>query len=157
VAADLGEAAFVPFEEWPHTADLALRARGRDLAELILNVCRGVIALIGEAEGMAPEERVEVDVEAPDPERLLVRTAKQLLYEWERAGGMPVAAEIRDAPPPGWLDNPTMPGRLRVRFGFAHPADLGDRISAIPKAATYHDLHIERAGELLEVTLVLDV
>ena len=41
-------AEYVPFEEAEHTADLALVARGRDLRELVLNACRGTIALIGD-------------------------------------------------------------------------------------------------------------
>ena len=141
--------AFVPFEECDHTADLAVTVRGRDLQELILNACRGTIALIGETEGLAPEEWAEIEVFAPEPERLLVGTVKQLLFEWDVRGGLPVAAEV-DVPDEG-------AGRARARVGFAHPADVEERIKGLPKAATYHDLEIRRTSGLLETTLVLDV
>lgn len=145
----MSESEFVPFEEAEHTADLALIARGRDLPELVLNACRGVIALIGDTGGLAAEEWVDIEAAAEEPERLLVRMVKELLAVWESRGGMPVAVELDPTPADA--------SRLRGRVGFAHPADLDERITGLPKAATYHNLHIRRKGALLEVTLVLDV
>jgi SHS2 domain-containing protein len=142
-------AEYVPFEEAEHTADLALVARGRDLRELVLNACRGTIALIGDTEGLTAEEWVDIGASAEEPERLLVRTVKELLAAWESRGGMPVTVELDEAPADA--------SALRGRVGFAHPDDLDERIIGLPKAATYHDLHIRRDGGLLEVMLILDV
>jgi SHS2 domain-containing protein len=140
---------FVPFEEAEHTADLAVIARGRDLRELVLNVCRGTLRLIGNAEGLSPEQWVSLEASAQEPERLLVRFVKELLLAWELHGGLPVAVEIEPAPEGS--------GALRGRLGLACPDDIEDRIAGLPKAATYHDLRIRRGDGILEVTLVLDV
>ena len=142
------EGAFVPFEEAEHTADLALVARGRDVRELVLNACRGTIALIGDTQGLAAEEWVDIGASAEEPERLLVRFVKELLVAWEFHGGLPVALELDEASGEA--------SGLRGRVGFAHPNDLDERITGLPKAATYHDLEIRREGGVLEVTLVLD-
>jgi SHS2 domain-containing protein len=143
-----GAGEFVPFEEAEHTADLALVARGRSLQELALNACRGTVALIGDARGLRPETWIDIEASAEEPERLLVRLVKELLLAWELEGGMPVAVELRE----GNDDR-----SLGARVGFAHPTDFGERISGHPKAATYHDLAIRREGDLLAITLVLDV
>ncbi|MGQ9732761.1 MAG: archease [Candidatus Zipacnadales bacterium] len=140
---------FMPFEEREHTADLSVTARGRNLRELILNACRGTIALIGETARLEPEEWTEVEFGAPEPERLLVGMVKQLLLEWETRGGLPVKVEVEA------LNEQA--GQIRARLGFAHPPDLDDRIKHLPKAATYHNLNIYRTGDILEATLVLDV
>jgi len=145
----MNDSPFVPFEEAEHTADLALVARGRDLRELVLNACRGTIALIGETEGLAAEEWVSIGAASEEPERLLVRFVKELLAEWESHGGLPVAVDLDAAPPDAW--------QLRGRVGLAYPDDLDERIRGLPKAATYHDLHIRHGADLLEVMLVLDV
>ncbi|MBM3498793.1 MAG: archease [Armatimonadetes bacterium] len=146
---DEGEVGFVPFAEAEHTADLALVARGRDLAELALNACRGAIALIGDTRGLTAEVWVRIEAQAPEPERLLVRLVTELLVAWELQGGLPVAVELEPAP--------EAPETLSGRVGFAHPDDLEERITGLPKAATYHDLRIRPEGDLLTVTLVLDV
>lgn len=137
-----------PFEELEHTADLALRVRGRDLRELVTNACRGVIHLIGDTTGEAPTNWVPVSASGPDEERLLLRFVKELLYVWDLHGGLPVAVEVELA---------EEPGSLTGRIGFAHPDDLEDRLKTPPKAATYHGLSIDRIGDHLETTIVLDI
>ncbi|HJN15763.1 MAG TPA: archease [Armatimonadota bacterium] len=138
-----------PFEEVDHTADLALLARGKDLPELILNACRGVIHLISDTDGLAPDVWVEISASSDEPERVLVRFVKQLLLEWEINEGLPVAVELSSSSGEG----------ITGRVGFAHPNDddIDRRIKGIPKAATYHDLATTQVGDHLEVTLVLDV
>jgi SHS2 domain-containing protein len=146
-----------PFEETPHTADLALIARGRSLRELILNACRGTIELTIDTAGLAPEEWIPIAATGADPERLLLGMVKQILYEWETQGGLPVAVAIDAAPDDAWLESPASPAEARGRLGLAHPADLDDRVRAVPKAATYHNLAVRRVADHLEVTLVLDL
>jgi SHS2 domain-containing protein len=145
-----------PFEETEHTADLALVARGRDLRELILNASRGVVHLIADATGLTPDEWVSVAVSGSDPERLLVGFIKEILVEWELHGGVPVAVEVKAAPDSAWLNQPGEGAEVRGRVGLADPSDADERIRAIPKAATYHGLQIQRVGDLLEAALVLD-
>ncbi len=145
-----------PFEEAEHTADLALVARGRDLRELILNASRGVLHLIADSTDLGPDEWVSIAVSASDPERLLVGFVKEMLVEWELRGGVAMAVEVEAAPDDAWLNGQTGPAEVRGRMGLANPPDLEERIKALPKAATYHGLEIQRVGGLLEATLVLD-
>jgi len=145
-----------PFEEVDHTADLALIARGKDLPELILNACRGVVHLISDTDGLTPDAWVEISASGDEPERVLVRFVRQLLLEWEISGGLPVAVELAPSHDNG---APAASRAVSGRVGFAHPHDddIDRRIKGIPKAATYHDLAIVQVGDHLEVTLILDV
>jgi len=148
---------WLPFEEAPHTADLALIARGRDLRELILNACNGAISLIVDVADLTPSRWAPIAARGPDPERVLLGMVKQVLYRWEVEGGLPVCVQVESAPEAERLASPDSPGEARGRLGLADPDDLGDRVKAVPKAATYHDLAIRRAGNLLEVTIILDL
>ncbi len=148
---------WLPFEESPHTADLALIARGRDLRELIQNACNGAIGLVVDAGGLAPHRWVPITASGPDRERVLLGMVKQVLYRWEMEGGLPVCVEVESALEPEWFTSPDSPAEARGRLGLAYPDDLEDRIKAVPKAATYHDLAIRPVGRLLEVTIVLDI
>jgi SHS2 domain-containing protein len=148
---------WLPFEEAPHTADLALIARGRDLRELILNACNGAISLVVDVADLAPSRWVAIAARGPDPERILLGMVKQVLYRWEVERGLPVCVQVTSAPDAAWTVSPDSPAEARGRLGLADPEDLEDRVKAVPKAATYHDLAIRRAGELLEVTIILDL
>jgi SHS2 domain-containing protein len=153
----MDDATFVPFEEQPHTADLALVARGRDFRELLLNACRGVLWALVDSTGLALDEWVLIRSLGSEPERVLLGLVKQILVQWELREGLPVAVEVESAPDDSWFAAPSVPAEAHARLGFAFPPRGEERVKAVPKAATYHDLAIRRVGELLEVTIVLDL
>ncbi len=163
--------AFVPYEEEHHTADWALRARGRTLAELFVNAARGMYALMAEALPAAAPLTRTVEVEAASAEGLLVAWLNELLYLTEREGIVFTAFRVEKltlpAEPPA-----VMPGEAHaaapaeVGAGEAAPARLrataaGDRARAslrkYIKAATYHNLTIERRDGLHDAVVVFDV
>ncbi|MGH9650946.1 MAG: archease, partial [Terriglobales bacterium] len=71
------------FEELEHTADWALRVRGRDLAELLVNAANGMMELAGvqTSAGAGPERKLELT--SPDRESLLVDWLHELLLALE--------------------------------------------------------------------------
>jgi SHS2 domain-containing protein len=64
--------------------------------------------------------------------------------------------DVEVAPDDAWLNDPEEPAEVRGRMGLVNPPNLDDRIKALPKAATYHGLEVQRVGEWLEAALVLD-
>lgn len=139
------------FEEVEHMADLALRVRGRDLADLLVNAARGLTSLLSPAEA---EERPEggqaigeqtrrVEVEAFDAEGLLVEWLSELLYLAERERFVGRTFTILEV----------TPTRLRATVRGAPVERLARHI----KAVTYHQLAIVATAEGLETTIVLDV
>jgi SHS2 domain-containing protein len=72
-------AAWVPYEEVPHTADRSLRIRGRDWPDLFANAAHGMNSIMGPGPTGTDIER-EVVLEALDLESLLVAWLSELAF-----------------------------------------------------------------------------
>lgn len=131
------------FEEIEHTADLALRAYGRDTKELFANAAHGMFALMAEPSLEEPTLEREVSLEATDPESLLVDWLNELIYlhEVERETYSQFAIETLS------------PVELKARVTGG---PTKSKTKAI-KAATFHDLAIEETANGLVATIVFDV
>lgn len=127
-----------------HTADWALRIRGRDLVELFANAAEGLARLlVADVAAVGRDETRELALESYDPEGLLVDWLDELAYWAEREGLVFPEADMQEV----------TPTRLAgvVRGGRA--GELQKHI----KAVTYHDLAIRETESGLEVTVVFDV
>ena len=132
------------FEEIEHTADWALRIRGRDLNHLLLNAARGMSSLlVGDLAGIPLTHQERIELDTYDAESLLVNWLSELAY-WAEAESI-VFARFE-------LQNVTPTGLQAVVHG-GHVADLKKHI----KAVTYHNLEIIETDKGLEVTVVFDV
>jgi SHS2 domain-containing protein len=132
------------FEEVEHTADWALRVRGRDLRELLVNAARGMSCLLVPDLDAVPtdvERRFELD--ALDAEGLLVEWLSELAY-WAEAE-MLVFREFEIGR--------VAPDHLEALVRGGHASNLHKHI----KAVTYHDLEIIKTKDGLEATVVFDV
>jgi SHS2 domain-containing protein len=131
------------FEEIEHTADLAIRAYGRDMKELFANAAYGMFALMAEPSFDELTCEREVELEATDYESLLVDWLNELIYlhevEWETYSQFAIET--------------LSPMKLK-----AHVAGgpTKSKTKAI-KAATFHDLAIEETANGLVATIVFDV
>jgi SHS2 domain-containing protein len=134
----------VDFEEVEHTADLALRVRGRDLPELLINAARGMNRLlVSDPETVPTDVERSLEVDAFDAESLLVEWLSELAY-WAEADMLVFGQFDLRQVRPDYL-------QAVVRGGRA--SDLQRNI----KAVTYHDLNIVHSQDGLEVTVVFDV
>jgi len=131
------------FEEVSHTADVALRIWGRDLAELFINAARGLAWLMADPDTVQPTVAVPLELTAYDAETLLVSWLGELLYRNERDGTLFTTFEIEEI----------TPTHLR---GVAKGGPAQEIRQPI-KAVTFSDLAIRRAERGLEVTVVFDV
>jgi SHS2 domain-containing protein len=132
------------FEEIEHTADWALRIRGRDLRELLINAARGMSSLLVSDPAIIPSEVEErFDIEAYDAESLLVNWLSELAYWTEIEGIVFREFELHHVTP--------MHLQAIVRGG--HVSNLEKHI----KAVTYHNLEIVETDVGLETTVVFDV
>jgi SHS2 domain-containing protein len=132
------------FEEVEHTADWALRIRGRDLNELLVNAARGMSSLLVAEPANIPITLEEgFEIEGYDAECLLVNWLSELAY-WAETEGI-VFHEFN-------LQQVT-PTHLQAVVRGGQVADLQKHI----KAVTYHDLEIVETDDGLETTVVFDV
>jgi SHS2 domain-containing protein len=132
------------FEEVEHTADWALRIRGRDLGELLVNAARGMSSLlVSESASMPARIEERFDIEADDAEGLLVNWLSELAY-WSEVEGIVFCKFELDEVTPTYL-------RARGR------GDYAPRLKKHIKAVTYHNLEIVKTDDGLEATVVFDV
>lgn len=131
------------FEEIEHTADLAMRAYGRDMKELFANAAQGMFALMAEPSLEGPAREREVSLEATDSESLLVNWLNELIYLHEVEGETYSQFAIETL----------TPTRLTAHV-TGRPTK--SKTKAI-KAATFHDLKVVRTGTGYEATIVFDV
>ncbi len=131
------------YEEADHTADWALVARGRELAELLVNAARGMTDLMGLQPGDGPRRRRRIELEALDAEGLLVAWLEELLY----------AIEVRGVAYTGY-DVHCRDGRRLEATVEEVPASSVQRLI---KAVTYHGLRVEETPQGLQARVVFDV
>lgn len=133
----------VPYEEVDHTADWALRLRGKDLAELCLHAASAMLVTCGARAGDgAPEER-RVSLQAGNREVLLVRWLQEILYVLDVFDRLPRRIEVEVSPDL----------RLSARW---EEVPLGGVDKPI-KAVTYGGLDVQETRDGLEATVVFDV
>ena len=127
-----------------HTADWALRLRGRDLNELFTRAAEGMAYLLaGDISAIPLTETRELALEAYDAEELLVVWLGELAYWAERDGLVCPVVELSEVSPT-----------------TLHATARGGRLTELQKhikAVTYHDLSIRPYDGGLEVTIVFDV
>ena len=69
------------YEIIEHTADIGLRARGKDLKEFFTNAAGGMFAIIAELKNVRTKEKVPIKLEAPNIEELFLSWLSELLYQ----------------------------------------------------------------------------
>lgn len=127
-----------------HTADWALRLRGRDLAELFERAAEGMAQLLaGELSTVPRDQERVLELESYDAEGLLVDWLGELAYWAERDGLVFPVAEL------SMVTAVKLAGTVRG----GRPPEIQKHI----KAVTYHDLAIIEIDGGLEVTVVFDV
>ena len=131
------------FEEIDHTADIAIRVWGRDLAELFANAARGLARQVAYGDGHGPRAEERIDLEAYDAETLLVTWLSELLYLTERDSRVFAEFEMLEVTP-------------HKLCAIARGASIDRRRRTI-KAVTFSDLIIRSTESGYQATLVFDV
>ena len=132
-----------PWEEIEHTADVALRVRGATLAEIFTNTADGMLSLAVEHPPTGMQQPVEVTLEAPDHETLLVDWLSELVYLMEEETFVVSGVESLV------IEGNTLHAKVTGGTGGVLQRHI--------KAVTYHDLSIEKTESDYQVTIVFDV
>lgn len=129
------------------TADLGLRIRGRGLEELFQNAAAGTWSLITTPHRVRCRISREVSLEAPDLESLLVQWLNELIYLYETEDFLGKTARVRLSDPP----------RLVAQIQGETRDARRHQIKRLLKAATYHELKIEKIKEHWQAKVILDI
>jgi SHS2 domain-containing protein len=131
------------FEEIEHTADIAIRVWGRDLAALFANAAHGMSYLLADVEDVALAVQETIELEAEDIEMLLVDWLSELLFLGERGGVVFTRIDRLEV----------TPHRLSADV---EGGPMQERRSHI-KAVTFSELQITRTDRGYETVIVFDV
>ncbi len=131
------------FEEIEHTADIALRVWGKDLAELFANAAYGMASQLTDVEEISPTDEAEIALEAEDVEILFVEWLSELLYLGERRSHVYVQFEMQEV----------TEKELRA---IARGGKVETYHTNI-KAVTFNELEIVQTEKGYETTVVFDV
>ncbi len=141
-----------PFEEIEHTADWAIRVRGRDLRRLFEAAARGMFSLLVDPAHVAPERTLELDLHGIDAETLLVDWLNELLYQSEDKD-----IAFRDFHITSLDTSMTSHAPAMARL---HATVVGGPVHELRrtiKAATFNALAIRRLDNGYEAEIVFDV
>ncbi|MDD5680803.1 MAG: archease [Candidatus Omnitrophica bacterium] len=135
------------FEVVDHTADIGIKAYGNTLKELFENAAFGMFNIIADLEGIKSSTEVEIKAEAIDKEELLISWLEELLYNFYTKNMIFSEFNITE------LTDNKLTARVKGRF----IGENKNRLKTEIKAATRHELHIDKQGKKYEVGIVFDV
>lgn len=135
------------FREFEHTADWQLHVWAPDFTGLLEQAARGMYALSGTRLKAEPHLEKTLEIQALDPENLLVRFLDEILYysEQERIGFHTYHLSLDDS-----LQDSA------IVHAYLDGAPI-ESIDKEIKAVTYHKLDIRKTKKGLEVEIVFDV
>ena len=140
------------FSHEEHTADVLIRAWGRNMEELFENAAVGVYEVITDTNSVAPLKRVEVEVEGIDLYNLLYRWIEEFIAYTDSEGlvfskfNVCKIEERSDS----WIIKSTAWGEPFNPEKHEH--------RTIVKAMTYAQMEIKkRSDECWEATFVVDI
>lgn len=135
------------FEVLEHTADVGVRVYGGSFAELLKNAALALMSLITDRESVRPDEEVAFEAEAETGEELLIKMLSEILYLHEVRKMVFADADLE------LTDGYKLRGRLRGEKTDVSRHELLQDI----KAATYHNLKIERVNDRFMAEIVFDI
>lgn len=135
------------YEQIPHTADMAAKVYGKSISEIFENAAFAMFDMMADLGGLRAEESVKIDVEAEDPESLLVSFLNEILYASFIKRMLFCRFEVLSL-----SDN-----KLSLEAQGEKFEGDNSRIHSEIKAATYHEIEIKKTNEGYETTIVFDV
>lgn len=136
-----------PYETFEHTADVGLRARGETLEDLFANAASGMFEILTELGNVDPTVGEEVRLEAFDLAELMVNWLNELLFRWESEQVLFTRFDVHE------IKKTALEATV-----WGKPYDpKRHEVFADIKAATYHNLSIEKQGEIWLAEIVLDI
>ena len=143
------------FEVIDHTADMGIRAYGKDLAELFANAAYGMASLITDLEKVKTKDSKDIALEAENREELLVSWLNEIIYLFASQSMLFSKFEVSEI----------NERHLRAKI-FGEEFDTArHQIETEFKAATYHRLKISKLrgnsstlpNEILQAEIIFDI
>lgn len=135
------------YETFEHTADVGIRVWGETLEGLFANAACGMFETMTDSGKVNLKFHEEIKLHAVDLLELMVSWLNELLFRWESEQVLFARFDVHEV-----LDT-----SLRATvWGESYDAERHEVFADI-KAATYHDLRIDKKGKIWLAEIVLDI
>jgi SHS2 domain-containing protein len=135
------------FELLDVSGDAGIRAYGKDLKEAFTNIAIGMYSLITELSRVNEKKEIEVKVNAPSIDSLVVSWLNELIYHFDTDGFIGKTISIRK------LTDKEIEAIIK---GEEFDPEIHER-NILIKAATYHKLKVEKTGNGWEIDVIFDI
>jgi SHS2 domain-containing protein len=135
------------FEEIDATADLGIIAYGDDLKSLFSNAAEGLMSLMADINGIAESKSLNINITAKDREGILIKWLNEIIFLKDTRGFLCKKFTI------DYLDDNNLKADI---YGEAYDPERHQLLSGV-KAATYHNLKIEKIDSRWQVRIIFDV
>lgn len=135
------------FEEIDATADLGIIAYGEDLKNLFSNAAEGLMSLMADIESITESESISINITAKDREGLLIKWLNEIIFFKDTKGFLGKRFNIN------YLTDNSLKADIH---GEIYDPEKHELLSGV-KAATYHNLKIEKVRETWQVRIIFDV
>lgn len=138
------------FEVIEHTADIGIKAYGKDLSELFTNAAYGMASLITDLDKVNPKHIENITLKAENKEELLVSWLNEIIYLSASKGRIFSKFEVSE------IDEK----HLRAKISGEKLDTTRHQIETEFKAATYHRLKISNSNlpeGVLQAEIIFDI
>ncbi len=146
------------------SGDVGIKAFGKSINEAFINASTGMYSLITDTDAIKEKKTIDVSVESHSLDGLLVSWLNELIFHFDAYGFIGKKITITELTPSlpfegkGGADQTGLPAcKIKATVtGEDFDPERHERRLLI-KAATYHMLRIEKAGDMWEVDVVFDI
>ncbi|OGW31531.1 MAG: hypothetical protein A2X54_03805 [Nitrospirae bacterium GWF2_44_13] len=131
------------------SGDVGIRAFGKSIEEVFKNSAIGMYSLITDLEGVKADKNISISVESNSLEGLLVSWLNELVFQFDTYNfiGKDITISAFSI----------QPSALKAEIrGEEFDTERHERKLLI-KAATYHRLKVEKAGDVWQADIIFDI
>lgn len=136
-----------PYELIDHTADIGIKAYGKDWKELFANAAYGMFDILADLKNVQIKQSLKIELEAPNIEELFLSWLSELLYQHN--GKQMILKKFLISN----LTEKALSARVQ-----GERLDLSrHRLKTEIKAVTYHGLCVQKVKDLWQGEVIFDV
>ncbi len=136
-----------PYERIEHTADIGIKAYGKDLKELFANAVKGLISILLPGARISHSLDHPIDIKGKDLKELFVNLLEEVLYQLNVKKFITGSISIIRL------------GKFELTAKLSgEPLDINKhQIEYDIKGVTFHQLKFEKEDDLLTVSVIFDI
>lgn len=141
---------YMQYEVLDISGDAGIKAYGKTCEDAFVNAGIGMYSLITDMDRILEKQEVGIEVEGDSPEGLLVKYLNELIFRFDTYGFIGKRMKIV-----AFSHQPSAFMKAKI-YGEEFDPDRHER-RLLVKAATYHDIKVEKVNDDWEVEVIFDI